>query len=340
MSDADPPDPTPVVELMNAFRCSAVMFAGVSMGLFDRLGRGPADLPALAAELQANPDALQRLLDAAAALGLVRHDGSAWANTPAAAAYLCRNSPRRMTGYITYSDRVLWKMWAELPDAVREGTNRWKQAFGLEGPLFSNFFKTEDDTREFLMGMHGFGQISSPEVVRAFDLSPFRRMVDLGGATGHLVVAACRQYPQLRGVVFDLPAVLPLAREMVAQGGAADRVEVVEGDFFSDPLPGADLYAVGRILHDWGEEKIHRLLSKVYQALPSGGALLIAEKLLDDDRAGPKWAVLQSLNMLICTEGKERTEAEYAGLLRLAGFRRVEARRTQTPLDAVLAVKE
>src|SRR5262249_20628699 len=158
------------------------------------------------------------------------------------------------------------------------------------------------DRREFLMGMHGLGQISSPAVVAAFDLGRFRRLADLGGATGHLAVAACRRHPNLRAIVFDLPAVLPLAPELVAAAGVGDRIELVAGDFFADALPDADLFALGRILHDWTEDKINRLLRAVYERLPAGGALLVAEKLLDDDRAGPSVAVFQSLNMLVCTE--------------------------------------
>jgi acetylserotonin N-methyltransferase len=177
-------------------------------------------------------------------------------------------------------------------------------------------------------------------VAAAFDLGRFRRLADLGGATGHLAVAACRRYPGLRAVVFDLPGVLPLARELVAASGLGDRVELVTGDFFADPLPEADLYALGRILHDWAEDKVRLLLRAVHRRLPAGGALLIAEKLLDDDRAGPPWALLQSLNMLVCTEGKERTLSEYEALLREAGFGRVEGRRTGALLDAVLAVKD
>src|SRR5262249_20355369 len=103
--------------------------------------------------------------------------------------------------------------------------------------------------------------------------------------------------------------------------------------------PEADLFALGRILHDWTEDKIRRLLRKVWERLPDGGALLIAEKLLNDDKSGPRWAVFQSLSMLLCTEGKERTLNEYAALLYEAGFSRVEGRRNDSPLDAVLAVK-
>ncbi len=338
MPDEAPPSPDPVLDLLEAFRCSQVMFAAVSLGVFDRLEAGPAPLAVLARDLGADADALGRLLDTAVALRLLFRDEKGYRNAAAASAYLCQSSPRRMTGYLNYSSRVLWKMWGHLDDAVREGTHRWKQAYGLDGPIFANFFRTEDDKREFTLGMHGFGQISSPEVVKAFDLSRFRHLLDLGGATGHLALAACRRYPELRATVFDLPAVLPLAREMAsAAPDVAGRIDFVDGDFFNDALPPADLIAVGRILHDWSEDKIHRLLGVIYRSLPPGRALLVAEKLLDDDRKGPRWAQLQSLNMLVCAEGKERTLGEYEALLRQAGFAQVEGRVTNSPLDAVLA---
>jgi len=336
----NPPDPTPVLDLLTAFRTSAVTFASCSLGVFDQLSAAPASLTALAGRLGADSDALRRLLDACVGLGLLTRDGDVYANTPTAQAYLSRTSPRRLTGYLTYSDRVLWPMWAHLDDAVREGGHRWKQTFDLDGPLFANVFRTEDDKREFLQGMHGFGLLSSPHVVAAFDLSAYRHLVDLGGATGHLAVAACRRYTQLRATVFDLPGVMPQARESIAaEADVAGRVEVKAGDFFIDALPPADLYAVGRIIHDWAEEKIDRLLSAIHAALPAGGALLIAEKLIAPGRDGPRWAQLQSLNMLVCAEGKERTLDEYEGLLKRAGFARVEGRVTASPLDAILAHK-
>jgi acetylserotonin N-methyltransferase len=116
-------------------------------------------------------------------------------------------------------------------------------------------------------------------------------------------------------------------------------VEVIAGDFFVDPLPEGDVYALGRIVHDWTEEKIVTLLVRIYDQLPPGGAVLIAEKLLLDDKSGPPWAQLQNLNMLTCTEGKERTLAEYESLLRRVGFGDVQGRSTESPLDAVLAIK-
>ncbi len=118
-----------------------------------------------------------------------------------------------------------------------------------------------------------------------------------------------------------------------------DRIELVGGDFFKDELPEGDLIAVGRILHDWSESKIEKLLARIYERLPMGGALLIAEKLLDEDKRGPRWAQMQSLNMLTCTEGKERTLGEYEVLLKRAGFKDVSGCRTNSPLDATLGMK-
>jgi acetylserotonin N-methyltransferase len=338
MSDAAP-DPSIVLDLLEAFRRSKTMFAAVKLGVFDALAKGPQSLAALSAELHASADGLERLLDACVGLGLLERRDGRYANTPDSEAYLCRHSPRRLTGYLNYSNDVMWKLWEHLDDAVREGTHRWKQVYGWDGPIFQNFFRDEAAKREFLLGMHGFGVICSPQIVAAFDLGRFRRLCDLGGATGHLAVAACERYPELRAVVFDLPEAAPLAREMIAQTPVAARIEVQAGDFFSDPLPEADLYALGRIVHDWSEEKALALLQRIHAALPAGGALLIAEKVLNDDKLGPRWAQMQSLNMLTCTAGKERTLGEYRELLTRAGFSRVEGQRTTAPLDAVLATK-
>jgi acetylserotonin N-methyltransferase len=252
---------------------------------------------------------------------------------------LCRSSERALTGYILYSNDVLFRMWANLEDAVLEGNHRWKQTFNLEGSIFDHFFQTDEAMRTFLLGMHGFGVLSSPKVVAAFDLSRFHRLVDLGGATGHLAIAACERYPEMHATVFDLPRVIEVAREQVSRSGVASRVGLMAGDFFADELPAADLFAVGRILHDWSEEKIRALLAKVLARLPSGGALLIAEKLLAEDKTRPVPALMQSLNMLVCTEGRERSLGEYRALLEAAGFRNVEGCMTGAPLDAVLGVK-
>jgi acetylserotonin N-methyltransferase len=303
--------PNNILELIDAFRRSKTMFAAVKLGIFE--GARPADYKAL-----------PRLLDACVALGLLENRDGVYVNTPQSHKYLRSDSPDSLTGYIHYSNDALYPMWAHLEDAVREGTPRWNQTFGTEGGIFSGFFRTEESKREFLKGMHGFGRLSSPGVAAAFDLSRFRRLIDLGGASGHLAEAVHERYPQIEAQVFDLPEVAELYPG------------TIPGDFFTDPLPPADLYSIGRILHDWSDEKIHRLLARIYAALPSGGGLLIAEKLLEP---GYVAAHMQSLNMLIGTEGRERSAAEYEALLRAVGFSKVESRVTGVYLDAVLAIK-
>jgi acetylserotonin O-methyltransferase len=222
---------------------------------------------------------------------------------------------------------------------VREGTNRWAQAFGSRDALFDHYFRDDAATAAFLGGMHGFGQIASPLIVRAFDLSRFQHLVDLGGPTGHLAIAACAAYPNLRATVLDLPRVERFAREHIARSSVADRIEAVAGDFFAGDLVEGDLYYLGRILHDWSEGTITKLLAKVFAALPPSGALLIGETLVNDDRSGPVYTLMQDLNMLVCTDGRERTFAEHRAILESAGFTAIDFRRTGSLIDAILAAK-
>ncbi len=312
------------------------MFSAVDLGVFDALATGARPAQELATELGTNADALERLLALCANLGLVARQDGRYANTEIAATYLVRTSPLNLSGYVIYSRRALWQLWSQLPDAVREGSNRWEQAFGGQGELFAHYYKTEADKRRFLLGMHAFGLISSPRIMAAVDLTPFEHLVDVGGATGHLAREAKCRFPHLRATVFDLPECIPLAEEMLEGSGVA----CAGGDFFRDALPAADLYALGRILHDWTEAKIGALLGKIHAALAPGGAVLVCEKMVDEDGAGPTWALLQDLNMLVATEGRERSFSQYRALLEAAGFREVTAYRlADSPLDAILARK-
>jgi len=338
---AEVSDPSLILELIEAFRRSKVMFAAVSLGVFDALERSGADATSLAAALKLQPGPLEELLNACVALGLLQKTGPKYNNEPVAGCYLCRNSYHTLRGYILYSNDVLFRMWAHMEDAIREGTPRWSQTFdGATASIFGYFFRTSEAKEDFLRGMHGLGLLSSDKVVEAFDLSGFRRMIDLGGATGHLAISACRKYPELHAAIFDLPEVLETTRSCIGKSGnVAERIEVLSGDFFRDELPQGDLFALGRILHDWSEPQIRELLTRIYRRLPAGGALLIAEKIVDPDKSGPLPALLQSLNMLICTHGKERTLEEYRQLLEDSGFTGVQGARTGAYLDAILAMR-
>ncbi len=328
-----------VIDLMDGFRASKAVFTAVSLGVFDRLHGGPATCEELALDFACQPEALERLLGACAGLGVLKIEQQRYHNLPAATRFLRVASPETLSGYILYSERVLYRMWAHLGDAVREGKNRWEQEFGKKENLFDHFFATNEEKRTFLAGMHGMGLLSSPATVAAFDLSSFDRFVDLGGGTGHLAIEACKRYPNLRGTVFDLPSVAAVSADYVARAGLRDRIEILPGDFFRDELPPADLYGVGRILHDWSDGKVATLLEKIFQRLPADGALLICERILNEERDGPATAYLQSLNMLVVTEGRERSAREYEALTKAAGFRSFRFHRTGQPVDVMLAEK-
>jgi acetylserotonin O-methyltransferase len=338
--DSHLPDPALVVGLIEAFRSSKVLFVAVSLGVFDCLERAPASAESLASELACQAEPLERLLDASIGLGLLRKHGGQYHNQPAASTYLCSANPNTLVGYILYSDRALFPLWAHLENAIREGGPQWKQAFHQEGSIFDHFFRTDEAMQTFLKGMHGFGLLSSPRIVSAFDLSPFKRLIDLGGGTGHLAIAACERYPGLRATLFDLPRVIDMVRQQIALLPIASRIEFLKGDFFCyEQIPQADLFGLSRILHDWSDEKAIGLLRTIYERLPSGGGILLSEKLLNEDKTGPTPAQLQSLNMLVCTEGKERTLTEFRALLESSGFTEVRGYITGTPLDGIFALK-
>lgn len=347
MNIPDPPpiSPAPIIDLMDSFRRSKAMFAAVEFGVFDLLSDHALGAAEVASRLGTNRSATERLLETCAALKLLYNRDGLFSNTPEANAYLRQSSPRSLAGYILYSNHALYQCWGNLEDAIREGTPRWEQTFGnlLSGSgrsVFDHFFSTPEKMRTFMKAMHGLGVSTSPAVVRAFDLSAFRTLADLGAATGHLAIAACEAWPELRGTVFDMPAIVPFAEEFIAASPARDRLSIMAGDFFTGDLPAADLYALGRVLHDWSEEKIRLLLGRIYNALPAGGGILIAEKLILEDRSGPLGAHLQSLSMLVVTEGRERSLSEYSALLEEAGFVDVQGAHTGQYLDGILARKK
>jgi acetylserotonin O-methyltransferase len=331
------PDPTPVLQIIDGLRLSKTIFAALEIGVFDLLEDEELTAAEAAERLRIHPDGAERLLDACCAASMLDKAEGRYRNTPIASTYVVRSSPHTLSGYMLYSNRVTWQLWQHLEDAITEGSPRWTQAFGKQVDLFEHFFRTENAKRTFLAGMHGMGLLSSPAIAGAFDLSHHQVVADLGGGTGHLAAAICARYPHLRGIVFDLPQVVPVTEQYLQRGDADNRIRVEAGDFFTDPLPSADLYCLARILHDWSEDKVRLLLRRIYAALPSGGGLLLGEMLLNEDKTAPAYAMLQSLNMLVCTEGKERNFYEYRELLESEGFTEVQGKITGTILDAVYA---
>lgn len=307
--------PQPVLELLEGYRRSKTLFAAVQLGIFD--GARPAGRE------------IARLLDACVSLGLLEKHAGGYRNTPVANEYLASAGPRSLASYVRFSNDVLYPLWGGLEKAVLEGPNNRPRPFGGgRTPA-----EAENRRRDFVMGMHGTGVLSSPGIAAAFDLSMFSKFVDLGGATGHLAAAVRERYSGMAITLFDLPPVIAAAAATTGSD-----IELVAGNFHLDALPNADLFGLGRVLHNLTDEDATRLLGRIHDALPPGGGLLIAERLLDDDRSGPATAHLQMLNMLVCTGGRERTVSEYCSILRASGFAEIRTRITGSLLDAMLAI--
>ncbi|GFR42007.1 hypothetical protein Agub_g2821, partial [Astrephomene gubernaculifera] len=307
-------------------------------------GTVPAPSPKPPAAAAAPPAAAA---PAAAAAPPAAAAPAAAAAPPAAAAPAAAAAPSHQSTNIN-STHVAVTPAAPPPPAPAPSTNT---AAVTAQDVFARIYSTPSDVLRFLRGMHSFAALSAGAVVTAFDLSSARTLLDLGGGTGAIACAACESYPGLASaVVVELPHVVEVAEANFAPGltrgspTAVGRVRWLAADFFKeeDKLPhGVDVVVLSRILHDWDSPRCSSLLSLARRLLRPGGSVLLAEMLLQPDRLGPLPVLLQDLNMLCQTHGRERSTAQYGRLLEAAGFaaESVEGRRTGAYLDVVLARK-
>ncbi|NP_990674.2 acetylserotonin O-methyltransferase [Gallus gallus] len=337
--------PQIIFQYSNGFLVSKVMFTACELGVFDLLlqsGR-PLSLDVIAARLGTSIMGMERLLDACVGLKLLavelRREGAFYRNTEISNIYLTKSSPKSQYHIMMYYSNTVYLCWHYLTDAVREGRNQYERAFGISSKdLFGAMYRSEEEMLKFLAGQNSIWSICGRDVLTAFDLSPFTQIYDLGGGGGALAQECVFLYPNCTVTIYDLPKVVQVAKERLVPPEER-RIAFHEGDFFKDSIPEADLYILSKILHDWDDEKCRQLLAEVYKACRPGGGVLLVESLLSEDRSGPVETQLYSLNMLVQTEGKERTAVEYSELLGAAGFREVQVRRTGKLYDAVLGRK-
>ncbi|XP_042722906.1 acetylserotonin O-methyltransferase isoform X1 [Lagopus leucura] len=337
--------PQIIFQYSNGFLVSKVMFTACELGVFDLLLESgqPLSLDVIAARLGTSIMGMERLLDACVGLKLLavelRREGAFYRNTEISNIYLTKSSPKSQYHIMMYYSNTVYLCWHYLTDAVREGRNQYERAFGISSEdLFGAMYRSEEEMLKFLAGQNSIWSICGRDVLTAFDLSPFTQIYDLGGGGGALAQECVFLYPNCTVTVYDLPKVVQVAKERLVPPEER-RIAFHEGDFFKDSIPEADLYILSKILHDWNDEKCGQLLAEVYKACRPGGGVLLVESLLRGDRSGPVETQLYSLNMLVQTEGKERTAAEYSELLGAAGFRDVRVRRTGKIYDAVLGRK-
>ncbi|WP_405914871.1 methyltransferase [Streptomyces sp. NBC_00728] len=340
MSVNDPITPEPLLQLGLGFMASKTLLSAVELGVFTVLAQGGRDRASLAAEVGLHSRSAADFLDALVSLGVLTCDeAGVYANTPAADLFLDRAKPSYVGGILEMANARLFGFWNNLTDALKTGTLQ-NEVAQSGAPFFATLSQDPVAWRNFLNGMNGVSTPLAGALAANFDWTGRRHVIDLGGALGAVPAAVLRSNPDITGAVFELPPVQPVFEEFVATHGLADRLTFHGGDFFTDPLPEADVYVMGQILHDWNLEQRLFLLQKAYDALPEGGTLIVYDAMIDDERRQNSYGLLLSLNMLIDTEGgSEYTVADATQWLQSVGFAKVEAHHLIGGYSAVYATK-
>jgi len=339
------PTVSPDIILKTAFGfwSSKILLTAVEFGVFTRLARQSMTGAELGRELELHPRGIADFFDTLVAMGFLQRDGNGsegvYSNTPETATFLDEKSPAYVGGILVMLNARLFRFWNDLPTALRTGKPQNEAKHGEKG-IFEVLYADRTKLEQFLGAMTGLSRVNFEIFADRFDWTPYRTLCDVGGATGLLCIEACKRHPHLRATSFDLPAVEPVAKRHIAAAGLADRIATATGDFFADPLPKADVITMGMILHDWNLEKKLLLVKKAYDALPPGGAFVVIEALIDDERRRNVFGLQMSLNMLIeFGDAFDYSAADFRGWCEKVGFRRFQTIWLQGAHSAAIAWK-
>jgi len=333
-----PVTPEPILQLGLAFWGSKTLLSAVSLGLFSELANGPLDAEALRERLGLHSRSARDFFDSLVALGMLQRDGDRYLNTPEADLFLDRAKPSYVGGLLEMADARLYGFWGTLTEGLRTGIPQNEAKTG--GDFFSALYDDPARLRQFLAAMTGISLGAAQAIARTFTWGDYRSFIDIGTAQGGLPVQIALAHPHLAGGGFDLPRVGPIFEEYVTSFDLADRLHFYPGNFFTDALPRADVLIMGHILHDWSDDEKQMLIGKAYDALPTGGALIAYEALIDDERRQSAFGLLMSLNMLIETPaGRDYTGAEACAWMHQAGFRETRVEHLVGPDSMVVGIK-
>ncbi len=300
-----------LLALSGGYWSACALHAGVKLDIFTLLAVRSCRGAEAAAAIGADARGTIMLLNALSALGLLEKNSDSFSTTPFSARYLSKSSPDYM-GHIIMHHHFLMQSWKDLDRSVRTGAP-------LRGHEARNTDETEHES--FLMGMFNLAMLLAPKVAEGIDLSGKRRLLDLGGGPGTYAIHFALKNPQLHAVILDLPSTRKFAEKTIARFGVADRVSFVDGDFTSEQIGESfDAVWLSHILHGEGEKECGAIVAKAFGALEPGGDIMIQEFILDDDKSGPLFPALFSLNMLLGTDsGEAYSGSELAGMLTSAG---------------------
>jgi hypothetical protein len=313
--------PERILETGFAFWPSKTLLSAVEMGVFTELGPGSQNFDILRGRLGLHPRSARDFLDALVALGFLTRDEDVYANTPETDFFLDKKKPSYIGGFLEMANSRLYPFWGRLTEGLRTGLPQNELKGGGPG-LFEVLYADPARLKEFLAAMTGVSRGANRAIARVFPWKDYKTYVDVGTAQGDLACQIAIANPHLNGIGFDLPEVAPIFEEYVQGLGLSTRLRFQPGDFFKEGLPKADVLIMGHILHDWDLPTKKMLVQKAYEALPDGGAFIVYESIIDDDRSQNAFGLLMSLNMLIETPGGfDFTGADCSAWMKEAGFR-------------------
>ena len=282
--------------------------------------------------------AARDFLDALVALGMLERDGDTYSNTQAGALFLDREKPTYIGGLLEMANARLYPFWGNLTEALRTGEPQNELKRGEN--FFAKVYADPQRLAGFLCAMTGVSMGAARAMTEKFAWREYRTFADLGTAQGALPVQVAIAHQHLEGIGFDLPPVGPHFEAYVSAHGLSQRLSFRGGDFFADPLPSADVFVMGHVIHDWDLDQRKFLIRKVYDALPAGGALIVYDAIIDDERKHNAFGLLMSLNMLIETPGgADYTAAECIDWMGEAGFKQLRAQHLVGPDSMVVGIK-
>lgn len=315
---------------------SQVLFAALELGVFDVLIDGPLDADTIAARCGTAPRHTRLLLDACGAIGLLRKNGGRYDCGDLARGFLVSGAPHYMGNWVDFIARS-YQPWGALAQVVRSGRR-------APGAHDADPAGDPAHARSLIMAMHDYALGLGAEMLERVDLTGRRRLLDLGGGPGTYSIALAQKYPELTAVVYDLPAVVGIAAERIAEAGLSHRIAVRAGNYVEDDIGmGYDVVLLSNVLHQEEPETCGAILRKTHRALVDGGLLIVRAAFIDERHLRPVSAVLQSLLLIIHYDGGGNCSAEaMQGMVREAGFGNLELRRASllSPDAVVLATKE
>ena len=322
--------------MIDGYRFTQLLYVVAKLGIADLLRDGPKHNEELAQAVGAHPRTLYRVLRALASLGVFAEDQPQCFQLTPLANLLRTEIPESLRALaIFYGEEWIWHAEGALLYSVRTGKAAFHHVHGM-GP-FDYYRQHAEAAAGFNAAMTSLSGHELAAIIAAYDFAGMATIVDVGGGHGALLAEILKTYPHVRGILFDLPAVVESAQPLLTAAGIVDRCTCVAGDFFQT-LPGSgDAYIFKRVIHDWDDPQAEAILTQCRRAMPAHSRLLLMERVIPPGNA-PSVGKLADITMLVHYGALERTEAEYRVLFEAAGFTLVRIIPTQAPLSIIEGV--